>query len=293
MEGAEHRLDAGRVEDVGVVVLGEPVRVEDRREHEDRGEREQAQQRLAVRRLRAQAARARGGRDRRHGRGGAHVAVGGGVGAAGIGGLGWRGAHGIGSTAGGRGARCALPRDRGRGKQSGNRAKGALDAFRRRERGGGEAGNGVARGAAAQPSSASSSRARSCSSFQAPTDARSQGRPGMSRSSTPRAASRSRSATGSGLAKEISVAPARSDAAPRRARARARRAARRARGEQPCALVDGRPTGVREHLEGGQRAGDGLGAQRERVQAPRVLVQDGLQALAGVGEVGVAAAADR
>ena len=64
------------------------------------------------------------------------------------------------------------------------------------------------------------------------------------------------------------------------------------RGEQPGALLHACPAAALEYLEGGQRAGDGLGAERESVEAPRVLVQAGVEARSGVGEVGVAPARD-
>ena len=139
--------------------------------------------------------------------------------------------------------------------------------------------------------SAPSSRSRSLSSFQAPTDARSHGRPGMLRSddARPRRAA-SRSPSGSSLAKDTSVVCA---ARGRLAAALGEQLARAAR--PACARARAPPASRRDSssVDRGQRAGERLGAQRRRVEAARVLVQPRVQPGVGVGEVGVAAPRDR
>ncbi len=56
--------------------------------------------------------------------------------------------------------------------------------------------------------------------------------------------------------------------------------------------MHGGPSGLAQHLDRRQCRRDRLGVQRKRVEAPRILVQRGLDAGGGVGEVAVAAPGD-
>ena len=98
----------------------------------------------------------------------------------------------------------------------------------------------------------------SLSSFQAPTEARSQGRPGMLRRMTPRSASRARSAAGSWLGRR--PAWSRRGARPRaRARRGARQAAPPAIRARSCTSCQ--PAALQQ-LHARQRAGERLRAER-------------------------------
>ena len=162
----------------------------------------------------------------------------------------------------------------------------AVVAARRDGCGGGRSGARLHR--LAHAGSASTSRWRSRSSFQAPTDARSHGRSGMLRTITPCSASSARSLHGVGAGERHQRAVA----------ARGGCAAvfgehrHQARGERARVLVHCGPAGGLEHADGGERAGGGLGVQRHRVEAPRVLVHLRVEPGVGVGEVDVAASGD-
>ena len=134
-----------------------------------------------------------------------------------------------------------------------------------------------------------SSRSRSPSSFHAPTEARSHGRPGMLRTTTPPSASRARSASGSALSKETERALAARGDARCRARPAAPPAARRA-SSRARAPRSSRPTRAARRPPARRRAVSALSDMR--VQAAGVLVQLRRQALVRVGQVGVAAPGD-
>ena len=124
---------------------------------------------------------------------------------------------------------------------------------------------------AVSSASASSSRSRSLLVVPRP-DRRPQPRPARDVAhDTPCSASRARSAGGSALGKDTSVVCA----ARRRLAPALGKQLGQARGQRARALVHGGPAGRLEHPDGRQRAGDRLGAQRQRVEAPRVLVQPG------------------
>ncbi len=118
------------------------------------------------------------------------------------------------------------------------------------------------------------SRSRSSSSFHAPTDARSQGRPECyAGSPLHRRAARARPPGRRWRRRPACVSPRGATFAPRSASSSARRAAsvraRSCTASQPA---------VSSSPDGRQRAGDRLGAQRQAVEAPRVLVQPRLEA---------------
>ncbi len=122
--------------------------------------------------------------------------------------------------------------------------------------------------------SPSSSRCRSCSSFHAPTDARSQGRSGMLRTITPRSASGVALGLGVGAGRRTRASCHRAA----RPRGRALRAARRGV-RRACARARARPASRRRRARDGRRAR--RRASRRSGRACRSAVRRGARAHRG------------